>query len=297
MSNITKLYPSGINNQQFNPAVVTKEADQNGLIALDLKQLHQTQLVYARIALQLNQPLSIGDEVLIAGDDIDNLYVIGTLNLVKTAAISDHQEIGHGAYIVKGESTNSPSLQVFSKRNELLIEYEAKSEITRINIEKGNLELTTKAGDIVLDSSQNIYLNADTIDLESRSNIQLSVKDSLGQLISAISIKSQRLKLSSQQLHMSAQITNFYSKSTRFIGESLKANIKESTVVSDKLTTLAISITEKAKNVYRTVEELSQLRAGRVRTLVKNTLHIKANKTYMKSQDDFKVNAEKIHLG
>lgn len=297
MSNITKLYPSGVNNQQFNPAVVIKEVDESGFIALDLKQLPQTQLVYARIALPLTQPLGLGDEVLIAGDDIENLYVIGILNLVTDAAISDHQEIGYGAYIVKGDSSTSPSLQVFSKRNELLIEYDAASEKTRINIEKGNLEFSTQAGDIVLDSSQNIYLNADTIDLESRSNIQLSVKDSLGQLISAISIKSQRLKLSSQQLHMSAQITNFYSKSTRFMGESLKANIKESTVVSDKLTTLAISITEKAKNVYRTVEELSQLRAGRVRTLVKNTLHIKANKTYMKSQDDFKVNAEKIHLG
>ncbi|MFK5947444.1 MAG: DUF3540 domain-containing protein [Methylococcales bacterium] len=297
MSNITKLYPSGNNNQQFNPALVIKAVDENGFIALDLKQLHQTQSVYARIALSLTQPLAIGDEVLIAGDDTENLYVIGILNMVTPAVSTAHQEIGYGAYIVKGESATSPSLQVFSKRNELLIEYDAASEKTRINIEKGNLEFSTQEGDIILDSSQNIYLNANTIDLESRSNIQLSVKDALGQLISAISIKPKWLKLSSQQLDMSAQRTSLYSKSTNFIGESFKANIKESTLVSEKLTTLANTITENAKNIYRTVEELSQLRTGRMRTLVKNTLHIKANKTYMKSQDDFKVNAKKIHLG
>lgn len=297
MSTITKLYPSENNNQQFNPAVVINVVDENGFIAVDFKNQQQTQSVYARLALPLNQPLNIGDEVLIAGDDAENLYVIGILKLVTPAANSARQEIGHGAYIVMGESKSSPSLQVFSKRHELLIEYDAASGKTRINIEKGNLELSTQQGDIILDSSQNIRLNANTIDLQSRSNIQLSVKDALGQLISAISIRSQCLKLSSNQLELSAQRTSLYSKSTNFIGEIFKANVKESTLVTETLTTLANTITEKAKNVYRMVEELTQLRTGRMRTLVKNTLHIKANKTYMTSEEDFKVNAEKIHLG
>ena len=47
----------------------------------------------------------------------------------------------------------------------------------------------------------------------------------------------------------------------------------------------------KAKNVYQTISELSQLKAGRQRTLVDHTCHMKAKKTIYKSETDFKVKA------
>jgi hypothetical protein len=49
--------------------------------------------------------------------------------------------------------------------------------------------------------------------------------------------------------------------------------------------------------MYNTVEQLSQLKTGRMRTLVKSTFHLKAKNSMLKSEEDFKVRAEKIHLG
>ena len=63
------------------------------------------------------------------------------------------------------------------------------------------------------------------------------------------------------------------------------------------LESIAEQVIEKAKRTYRSVEEVAQLRAGRVRTLVKDTYHLKARKTLLRSSRDFKVKADQIHLG
>ena len=60
---------------------------------------------------------------------------------------------------------------------------------------------------------------------------------------------------------------------------------------------MAESMIEKARNVYRTVEQLSQLKAGRVRTLVASTFFFRTRKAFIHSEEDYKIKAEKIHLG
>jgi len=67
--------------------------------------------------------------------------------------------------------------------------------------------------------------------------------------------------------------------------------------ITDRLETFAKTMVEKARNVYRTVSQLVQTRSGRMRTLVDDTYQLKSKRAYLKSQEDFKVKGEKIHLG
>lgn len=298
MQNIAKLYPSGSKSQHFKSAVVVETCDKQGYIAVNSNAQDESRKVYARIAVPLLQPLIKGDEVLIAGENVDDLYVIGVLsNNAPQVQLPHRQDIGNGAYVMIDESKQASTLQVFSSRNELIVEYDPESDKTRINVEKGNLEFTTQDGDIVFDTSKNIRLKGNTIELASRSNIQLSVTDALGQLISSLSIRPKRLKLSSAQINMTAQKGEVHIKETRYLGKIFRGTVEDSKLIAGKLTTIANSITEKAKNVYKTVEQLSQLRAGRMRTLVDSSFHLKAKKTYMKAEESFKINADKIHLG
>jgi len=298
MSNIAELYPAGTKNNFFNPATVVKGSDKQGFITINLMGGRESRQASARIAITLTHPLESGDEVLIAGEEASSLYVIGVLtNNESQVHLPQRQEIGNGAYVMINESADSSALQVYSKRNELLVEYDPESERTRINVEKGNLEFTTQDGDIVFDTRQNIRLNGETIELASRSAIQLSVADAFGQLISSLSIKRKKLKLNSTEIGMNANRSDVHIKETHYLGKIFRGNIEDSQLIVGKLTTIANSITEKAKNVYKTVEQLSQLRAGRMRTLVGSTFHLKAKKTYMKAEDDFKINADKINLG
>ena len=296
MSNIAKIYPEGTQSQQFRAATVSSGSDEQGFIAVDFSESHGSGHVYARVAVPLVQALAAGDEVLIAGEG-DKLYVIGVLSTRSPVRSLQRHDIGNGAYVMMDETKQSPTLQVFSGRGELVMEYDPESEKTRINISKGDLEFATQDGDIVLDSSQNIQLKGNAIELAGRSNIQLSVTDALGQLASALSVRPKRMKLSSSQLDMSAQKSEIHIKETRYLGERFRGTVDNTRLVVNKLTTIAGSITEKAKDVYKTVENLSQLRAGRMRTLVSSSFHLKAKKAYVKAEDDFKINADKIHLG
>jgi len=72
---------------------------------------------------------------------------------------------------------------------------------------------------------------------------------------------------------------------------------KKISFVAHRLETIATTVVSKAKNVYRTVEELTQLQTGRLRTLVKGSYHLKARDTFLKAEKDFKVDGDQIHLG
>jgi len=63
------------------------------------------------------------------------------------------------------------------------------------------------------------------------------------------------------------------------------------------LETRAATVISHAGNVYETVEELAQLQAGRQRTLIQGSCHLKARDAFMKAEKDFKVDGEQIHLG
>ena len=298
MPNIAEIYSPEIKNQYFDTAVVVEDSVTQGFIRVNLMVNREIIQAQARLAIPLISPLNKGDEILVAGADIDNLYIIGVLtNIAPHTELPKRHNIGSGAYIMIDESNQSATLQVFSKRNELLVEYDPESEKTRIHVEKGNLEFTTHHGDIIFDTKQNIRFNGQAIELTSRSKVKLSVADAFGRLVSSLSVRPKHMKISSAEVAITAQKSEFHIKETRYLGKIFRGNIEDSQLIAEKLTTIAKSVTEKAKNVYKTVEQLTQLRTGRMRTLVGSTFHLKAKKSYMKAEEDFKINADKIHLG
>ena len=81
--------------------------------------------------------------------------------------------------------------------------------------------------------------------------------------------------------------------------ESHQLNVKAASArwIIERMETLVETLVEKARNAYRTVEQLAQLRTGRLRTLVDQTFQFKSRKAFLKSEEDFKIKGEKIHLG
>lgn len=300
MTNIAKIYPEETSCHYLGAANVIKLADCEGMFRIRLVDFKGDCEVSARITAPLIDTLEIGDEVLVTGDVYGDLYVIGLL-----ASINKHQEkmvldkldIGNGAYAVVDNFLASPALKLFSKRNELLVEYDPASEKVRINIDSGDLEFITHNGDILLSSANNIQLKGQNIELTGQTGIQLGVTDTIGKLVSSFSLGACKASLSSAKLRVTSHLGELHFKETRFSGSRFWGKIEDSQLIVDRLTTVVNTITEKAQNVYRSVEQLSQLKTGRMRTLVESTFHLKAKKTYLKSQEDFKVNADKIHLG
>ncbi|MDX2440594.1 MAG: DUF3540 domain-containing protein [Desulfobacterales bacterium] len=300
MINVTELYPKEKSASYLGPAKVIESAEYEGIVRVRLTTHQEESEASARIAVPSINSLVEGDEVLVTGDVFGDMYVIGLLTVNKSHKKKlrpEKFEISNGAYAMLDETSTSPAFKLFSRRNELLIEYDPESEKARINIDSGDLEFMTHNGDIIFSSANNIQLKGQNIELAGRSGIRLGVIDTIGQLASSFSLRSCKTSLSCAKLAITAQLGEFQLKETRFVSSKFLGKIEDSQLIVGKLAIIANTITEKAKNVYKTVEQLTQLKTGRMRTLVDSTFHMKAKKTFMKSQEDFKVNAEKIHLG
>lgn len=111
-----------------------------------------------------------------------------------------------------------------------------------------------------------------------RGHLELSTADGDIELRSArdVRILGRAIEMTSDELNVTAASTRW---------------------VVDRMETLAGTLVEKATNAYRTVEQLAQLKAGRMRTLVDQAFHFKSRRAFLKAEEDFKIKGEKVHLG
>lgn len=68
-------------------------------------------------------------------------------------------------------------------------------------------------------------------------------------------------------------------------------------LVAGRVETVADRLFEKARSVFRQVEDLHQLRAGRARTVVADGFHLKSGHAVLECDDEMKIDGKTIHLG
>ncbi len=79
-------------------------------------------------------------------------------------------------------------------------------------------------------------------------------------------------------------------------GRSLTATFDRVRQVVGVLETRAERVLERAKNVFREVEELSQTRAGRLRLVAEKAVHVMGQRALIKAKEDVKVKGDKVYL-
>lgn len=68
-------------------------------------------------------------------------------------------------------------------------------------------------------------------------------------------------------------------------------------LVASRVETVADRLFEKARSVFRRVEDLHQLRAGRSRTVVTDGFHVKSGHAVLECDEEMKIDGKTIHLG
>jgi len=208
----------------FGPAVTTEDEREDGRVLVRMDGRGPRPLCTAHVAVPRPAPLAMGQEVLLAGDNADELYVIGVLSPPKTREPAEFN----------------------TRPDEVQFEYDPRSKKGRLSMPHGSLDLVAEEGDINLRAAKNVRIDGQSVEMNSN---ELTVR------------------------------TN----TSRWI--------------ADRVETLAGTVVERAKNTYRAVERLSQTTAGRMRTLVDETYHFKSKRAFLKSEEDFKIKGDKIHLG
>jgi hypothetical protein len=174
----------------------------------------------------------------------------------------------NGARAEAEQSADTEALRVFSERGELLFEYDAKSGKTRVCIPEGDLEIATQRGGI---------------DFVAQKRIRLASRE--------------RIELASEALDVDAEKGNLRIREAKFSGERFSGWVENVKLAVKRSESVAETVIEKAKNVYRSVDELAQLEAGRVRTFVAGLYQLRSRTASLKAKKAFKVDGEKIHLG
>jgi hypothetical protein len=85
-------------------------------------------------------------------------------------------------------------------------------------------------------------------------------------------------------------------KDAVFASERLETAVTKARHLVGVVEVRAERILEQAKNVYREVEELSQLRAARVRTVATGTFSVLSKRATVKAEADLALMGDKIHL-
>lgn len=202
-----------------------------------------------------------------------------------------------GAYAELTHAPQGESLRVFSTGQQLLFEYDPASGKTRVYIPSGDLEFVAARGDIIFTSARAISLRAHTVHVASLATVRLAVTDVFGRIRSALTLQSQRATLSCPELAVTARRGELRVGELTCTADSVSGRLGQVKLVIARLERVADTVIEKANNVYTTVGGLIQVKAGRMRALLAGWSHFKAKKAFMKAEEDFKVNADKIHLG
>ncbi|MDH5257143.1 MAG: DUF3540 domain-containing protein [Gammaproteobacteria bacterium] len=253
MQQQSNIFPITEQLSYFGPATVIEDEDKQGRVRVRLNQGLNSQTCIATVACSRSHLLLSQVNVLVAGNDTNNLYVIGLLGIPFTDAMSDDKassdteiKASNGAFSRVSKTDTQETLAIYSNKNELVFEYNPVSKQSTVNLPEGDFSLNVKNGNILLNAGKTVEINSDTLNLTSKK----------------LNIKS-------------------------FIAD----------MVLGRLETTTDTLVENAKNVYRTVKELTQLRTGRNRTFVEETYQLNADKVLLKSENDVKVKADKIHLG
>lgn len=149
----------------------------------------------------------------------------------------------------------------------VLVEYVAESSQCVIHALAGDLVLRSE-GAIELDAVRGIRLNG-----------------------------GPQLDLEADKLTTSADEAEVTIASIRVTADVLEGLYRRVRNRVDILETRAGRVVEQAKETYREVQSLAQIKAGRLRLVAEKTVHVLGTQTLLKAHEDIKLQGDKIHLG
>jgi len=291
MLNLAEKFKRTPQSRYLGPATVVKTDADTGDICLSLKGHPQAAYLWAQNALPGQHLFQKNDTVLVVGEIPDDLYVIGVLNQKDVNEASNSKiELSKGAHAEVAGSPNEQALKVFSPKKELIFHYDEKSGNARVNMEAGDIEFVTEKGSITFAANKEIMFHGRSIGMTGAQGICLGIMDALGKLRNTLTLKDQSMKIDSPKVEIEAEQGKFNIEDGKYTGHSFHGKI-------ERLENFASTVITKARNIYQSVEELSQIKAGRMRTIVAKTFHFKSKKAFVKAEEDYKINADKIHLG
>lgn len=106
-----------------------------------------------------------------------------------------------------------------------------------------------------------------------------------------------RVAIQSKTIAIEAKRAELELDDVVFAGLRLAARVGEMTIAGERLETRVERIFERAKSVFRTAEDLAQLKAGRARTVVQGGYALRSGHTSIESKQETKIDGAEVLIG
>jgi hypothetical protein len=179
-------------------------------------------------------------------------------------------------------------------RGRVLFEYDATTGSGALTMPEGDLSLHAPQGAIDLVAQKGVRcVSHGEISLQSRTAASLGVVGSAGKLRATRS----GVTVAGERVDVTAAASELKLGRTTYVGERLDATLGAAQLMVEKLETNAERIITRAHDIFQKVRGLHQLKTNRVRTLVEDTVELKARDVTMKAGEDMNIDGERINLG
>lgn len=205
---------------------------------------------------------------------------------------SERLPLGHGMQAELIGPPEARTLEVRSGGGELVFRFDPASGRVRVVATAGAVEVVSRGGDLSLQSAATLHLRARRLELEGSEAIAL--RSGAG---SRLQLDPAHLRLGARQIEMVADKACLEVRETTLRGELVHGAVREARWVLERLEVAADTVFQRSRQVFQKVEELAQITAGRMRTLVRGSHLTRAQKTTWHAREDVKINGKKIHLG
>ena len=261
----------------------------DGALAVESKAFGRSR---ARAAVAGDYAPRAGDTVLVATCDDGARYVIGVISALREAAASPAAatvvEARDGSRAALESTDTGEAIRVRDGRGRLLFEHRADEGRSIVHVPEGDLE-------IVVPGSLRISAGAE-LALTGAQGVRLSSGDADASPPCAVHLTEGQASVTAPRLTIEADHADVRVDEARITARTLESAVDHVLQVVETLEVRAGRVIERAKETYREVEGLAQTRAGRLRLVAEETLHLLGRRAQIKAQEDLKLKGEKIYL-
>ncbi len=187
-------------------------------------------------------------------------------------------------------------LRVRNPEGAVLFEYDAATGTGSLRM-PGNLRLESLAGSIDLVARDGVRCVAGgEVSLRGATAASLTVGGRAGET-AGLRVDARRTVLAGDTLVAAAKEAEVHFQKARYLGKVFNATVERAETLYGELTTRADTLVERATNAFRQVEELHQLHAGRLRTLVEGGMRLEGGHVVMRAKEEVHIDGEHINLG
>lgn len=166
-----------------------------------------------------------------------------------------------GASAEVREVEGGERLRITDREGAMLLEYDPATGRAVLNVPAGNLVLSAPRGDVDIVAGGRVRLHGDR---------EVALSGARGAFaFGEATLSSMRASL----------------------------NVESARAVFGRVETVATEIVQRAKNVFRRVEEVDDLSAGRQRSVIRGSYSLRSERVTMRAEDDVKIDGERIRLG